>query len=337
MPGFVGGVVELGCVSSGRPQWSADGFPRFKTKTRAVKKFSFTTGTIRVDPDRHHITLPRLGTIKTHESTRKLARRVQTGTARILKATVRFEQGRWWVSFSCIVVRETGRPPHVKPGAAVVGVDAGVKDLLVVADPARNELARHRAPRELKQTHQKLRALQRKAARQVGPWDQTTRTRRDPSRGWVHTQHEIGRTHARVAHLRADRTHKLTTRLSQSHDLIGAETLAVKNMMTAGGSRKRGLNRALSDASLGALFRQLDYKTSWYGSQIVKADGGFPALNCARNGCGESQAAPGRADLRMRQLRAGHRPGPQRSGQPGALRATTSGPEYRGRHGRSRP
>ena len=265
------------------------GFPRFKTKTRAVKKFSFTTGTIRVDPDRHHITLPRLGTIKTHESTRKLARRVQTGTARILKATVRFEQGRWWVSFTCVVVRETGRPPHVKPGAAVVGVDAGVKDLLVVADPARNELARHRAPRELKQTHQKLRALQRKAARQVGPWDQTTRTRRDPSRGWVHTQHEIGRTHARVAHLRADRTHKLTTRLSQSHDLIGAETLAVKNMMTAGGSRKRGLNRALSDAGIGALFRQLDYKTSWYGSQIVKADRWFPSSKLC-SGCGVVKA-----------------------------------------------
>ena len=258
------------------------GFPRFKSKARAAKAFSFTTGAIRLEDDRAHITLPRLGAIKAHESTRKLARWIDAGTARILKTTVQFQRGRWLVSFSCIVQRDSGRPAHVKPGAAVVGVDAGVKDLLVAADPAANELARHRAPRELKQTLRKLRALQRKAARQVGPWDQTTRTRRDPSHGWVHTQHEIGRTHARVAHLRADRTHKLTTRLSRSHDLIGAETLAVKNMMTAGGSRKRGLNRALSDAGLGALFRQLDYKTSWYGSQIVKADGGFPALNCAR-------------------------------------------------------
>ena len=58
---------------------------------------------MRVDPDRKHVTLPRLGTIKTHESTRKLARRVEAGTARILKATVRFERGRWLVSFGCIV------------------------------------------------------------------------------------------------------------------------------------------------------------------------------------------------------------------------------------------
>jgi putative transposase len=82
------------------------GFPRFKTKTGAVKKFSFTTGAIRVEPDRHHITLPRLGAIRTHESTRKLARRLTVGTARILKATVRFERGRWLVSLTCLVARD---------------------------------------------------------------------------------------------------------------------------------------------------------------------------------------------------------------------------------------
>ena len=98
----------------------------------------------------------------------------------------------------------------MKPGAAVVGIDAGVKDLLVVAGPAGNEVERHRAPRALKQAHRKLRALQRKAARQVGPWDETTRREQDPSKGWQRTRREIGRAHARVANLRIDRLHKLT-------------------------------------------------------------------------------------------------------------------------------
>jgi putative transposase len=261
------------------------GFPRFKTKSRAVLKFSFTTGTIRIEPDRAHVTLPRLGTIKTHETTRKLARRVEAGTARILKATVGFQRGRWLVSFTCIVQRHTGRPAHVKPQAAVVGIDAGVKDLLVVADPCGNELRRDSAPRELKQAQRKLRALQRKAARQVGPWDEITRTKRTQSQGWRRTQHAIGRAHARVANLRRDRIHKLTTQLSQSHQVIGAETLAVKNMMAAGGSRKRGLNRSLADAGLGELFRQLDYKTGWYGSRVIKADRWFPSSKLC-SGCG---------------------------------------------------
>src|SRR5258705_1496817 len=55
--------------------------PRFKSRRRAGPSCRFTTGTIRVQPDRHHVTLPRLGSIKTHESTRKLARRVEAGTA----------------------------------------------------------------------------------------------------------------------------------------------------------------------------------------------------------------------------------------------------------------
>ena len=233
-----------------------------------------------MEPDRKHVTLPRLGTIKTHESTRKLARRIHAGTARILKATVRFERGRWLVSLGCLVARESGRPAHVKPGVGVVGIDAGVKDLLVVADPDGIELARYRAPRELKQAQRKLRALHRKAARQVGRWDETTRRKQDPSRGWQRTRREIGRAHARVANLRIDRLHKLTTRLSQTHDVIGGETLAIKNMMAAGGSRKRGLNRSLADAALGKLFRQLHHKAAGTAHGSSRPTDGFPAPNC---------------------------------------------------------
>ncbi len=265
------------------------GFPRFKSKHGAAKKFSFTTGAVRVEPDRKHVTLPRLGAIKTHENTRKLARRIEAGTARILKATVRFERGRWLVSLGCLVARESGRPAHVKPGVGVVGIDAGVKDLIVVADPDGIELERFRAPRELKQAQRKLRALHRKAARQVGPWDETTTRKQEPSQGWARTRREIRRAHARVANLRADRLHKLTTGLSQTHAVIGGETLAIKNMMACGGSRKRGLNRSLADAGLGELFRQLDYKSRWYRSRLVKADRWFPSSKLC-SGCGVVKA-----------------------------------------------
>ena len=59
------------------------GFPRFKT-SRSARSVRFTTGAIRLEPDRHHATLPRLGTIRTHESTRRLARRIEARTARVL-------------------------------------------------------------------------------------------------------------------------------------------------------------------------------------------------------------------------------------------------------------
>ncbi|MGH3501491.1 MAG: helix-turn-helix domain-containing protein [Nocardioidaceae bacterium] len=39
------------------------GFPRFKSRSRSRASVRFTTGTIRVEPDRHHLTLPRVGRI----------------------------------------------------------------------------------------------------------------------------------------------------------------------------------------------------------------------------------------------------------------------------------
>jgi putative transposase len=56
------------------------------------------------------VTLPRLGTLKLHESARKLARRVQAGTARVMSATVRREAGRWFVAFTCQVERAAQAP-----------------------------------------------------------------------------------------------------------------------------------------------------------------------------------------------------------------------------------
>jgi putative transposase len=286
---------------TGERQGPKMGFPRFKQKGRAAKSFTFTTGAIRVEPSRHHVTLPVLGTIHTHESTRKLGRRIESGSAQIVKATVRFQRRRWLVSFTCAVRRADGHSTAGAREGAAVGIDAGVKDLLVVASPDGTAIARHTAPRELKQVLRKLRALQRKAARQRGPWNASAQHKQDASRGWESTQTQIARAHARVANLRADRIHKLTTSLAKTHRVIGAETLAVKNMMRRpkpkpdpdnpgaflpnGATAKSGLNRALADAGLGELFRQLDYKTRWYGSHLVKADRWFPSSKMC-SGCG---------------------------------------------------
>ena len=76
-------------MRSGRPV----GFPRFKT-ARAGRSVRFTTGAIRVEADRHHVTLPRVGSLRTHESTRKLARRLELATARVLSATVTQDRRR---------------------------------------------------------------------------------------------------------------------------------------------------------------------------------------------------------------------------------------------------
>ena len=255
------------------------GFPRFKT-ARAGRSVRFTTGTIRVETDRHHVTLPRVGTLHTHESTLKLARRVEAGSARILSATVTQDSaGRWHCSFQTLVSGKT-RPAHaLRSQHPVVGVDVGVKadSLLVLATPGGTELSRIPAPKSLTAAQTRLRALQRRAARQHGPYDPASKTKQQPSKRWRRTQARIDRTHAHAAAVRRDALHKATTALAQQHQVVVVETLNCAGMRTRGGARKRGLNRSLADAALAEIRRMLGYKTRWYGSQLVEADKFYPS------------------------------------------------------------
>ena len=85
-------------------------FPRFKGK-RAGLSCRFTTGAFGLaEGDRRHVKLPRIGVVRTHESTRKLARRVERGTARIRSATLTHRGGRWFVSFSVQIPAPTPHP-----------------------------------------------------------------------------------------------------------------------------------------------------------------------------------------------------------------------------------
>src|SRR5260221_1804715 len=114
---------------------------------------------------------PRIVRIHTMKQTMALLGRVAAGTARVLAATVSFDGRRWYCSFTVETSREPARPAHAGADRAhpVVGVDAGVRDLLVVAAPDGAEIARVRAPRSLASAHARLRALQRRAARQDAP------------------------------------------------------------------------------------------------------------------------------------------------------------------------
>ncbi|NLE79431.1 MAG: IS200/IS605 family element transposase accessory protein TnpB [Rhodococcus sp.] len=287
LDGLARGLDAWNTSRTGERAGKAVGFPRFKT-ARARRSVRFTTGTLRVEPDRHHVSLPRLGMIRTHESTRKLARRIESGTARILSATVSQDSsGRWQCAFRTLVAAKT-RPAHARRSEhPVVGVDVGVKadSLLVVATPDGTEVQRVHAPKSLSAAQARLRVSQRKAARQHGPYDPATKSKRQPSKRWRRTQARIGRTHARAAAVRRDVVHKATTTLAQQHRVVVVETLNASGMRSAGGAYKRGLNRALADAALAEVRRMLTYKTGWYGSAVVAADRFYPSSKTC-SGCG---------------------------------------------------
>jgi putative transposase len=221
----------------------------------------FTTGAIRVDADRRSVRLPRLGRIRTHESTRKLARRLEAGTARILSATVRREAGRWFCSFT-VEVRRAARAPR-RPAEAV-GVDLGVSNLAVLSSGVIVP-----NPRHLDAALRKLGSAARAVSRRAGPG---RRAGAPPSKRWERARARLACLHARVANLRRDGLHKLTTGLARGYGTVVVEDLNVAGMLT-----NRRLARRVADAGFGEIRRQLAYKTAWNGGALVVADRWFPS------------------------------------------------------------
>jgi putative transposase len=237
------------------------GFPRRKKKRRARVACRFTTGAIRVLPDRKHVQLPRIGVVKTHESTRKLARRLEQGTARTLAATISRRADRWFVSFTVEVERAI---PTGNSKQSVVGVDVGVRYLAVLSNGAVIP-----NPRALEGSLRKLRRLNRELAR-----------RKSGSRRRNRTRLRLARIHARAGNLRRDGLHKLTTSLATQHG-----TVVVENLHVAGLLRNRRLARAIADTGMAELRRLLGYKATWYGCRLVVADRFYPSSKTC-SGCG---------------------------------------------------
>jgi putative transposase len=232
------------------------GFPRFKKRGRCKDSFRFSGGAIRCAGTT--VTLPRLGTVRTHESTRKLARRLENGTARILSATVSRTAQRWFVSFSVQVLRDIP-PAHARPGTAI-GVDLGVKTLLTGVDDA-GKIVSVPGPKALAASLRALRRAGRAHSRTV-----------KGSAGRRKAAARLARIHARVANVRADALHQATTDLARRYATVVAEDLNVTGMLA-----NRRLARAVADAGFGTARRMLAYKTAWGGGQLLLADRWYPS------------------------------------------------------------
>ncbi|TDD43036.1 IS607 family element RNA-guided endonuclease TnpB [Saccharopolyspora elongata] len=249
------------------------GFPRFKGRREGLS-CRFTTGSFGlIETDRRHVKLPRIGVVRTHESTRKLARHVERGTGRISSATVSYRSGRWFVSFSVEI--ERADPVPVRP-EAVVGVDLGIKSLAVLST---GEVIAN--PRHPEVAQRELRRLQRQAARRTSP---DRRAGREPSNRWRKTQARIAKLHARVASARRDGLHKLSTRLVRSCGVIVLEDLNVSGMI-----KNRRLARHVADVGMAELRRQIEYKASWSGVCVHIADRWYPSSKTCSD-CGVVKA-----------------------------------------------
>jgi putative transposase len=78
--------------------------------------------------------------------------------------------------------------------------------------------------------------------------------------------------HTGIANARKNLIHETTTMLAKNYDVIVVEDLNVAGMV-----KNHSLAKHIEDAAWAEFGRQLEYKTKWYGSTLVRVNRFYPS------------------------------------------------------------
>lgn len=224
--------------------------PQFKKKGSSKDSFFVANDKLRIDGQ--CVVLPKIGRVRLAESLRFVGK--------IMSATVSRTADRWFISIQVDVSEHRKQ----RSGNIIVGVDLGVKTAATLSTGEKVT-----SPKPLKFSLKKLARIQRKFSRQ-----------KKGSKNRGKTKLKISRLHAKIANIRKDFLHKLTTRLSRENQTIVIEDLNVQGMMA-----NRKLSCAISDIGFYEFRRQLEYKSEIYETKIVIADRWYPSSKtCSKCG-----------------------------------------------------
>lgn len=230
------------------------GYPKFKSKRNHKKSYStnFTNNNIKVLFKNNRIKLPKLKWTKV-----KIHREF---IGKIKSATVsQVPSGKYFVS----ILVETELIP-MKQNNNSVGIDLGIKDLLITSDGEKFDNIH-----TTKKYEDKLAKEQRKLSRKI-----------KGSKNWNKQRIKVARIHERIRNTRIDNLHKISHKLISENQVIVSEDLAVSNMV-----KNHNLAKAILDCGWYELTRQLTYKAEWNDRIYIKIGRYVPSSQIC-NVCG---------------------------------------------------
>ena len=256
--------------------------PVFKKKGRA-DGIRFPQG-FKIEGRR--IFLPKIGWMGFHKSC--------DIEGKIKNVTVTTKGGKWYASIQVEQTLDIGK----HPSASEIGMDAGIACFAAFSDGTKvegvNSFRRH---------EDVLAREQRKLSR-----------KKKGSNNWKKQKRKISRLHLKIADVRSDFLHKLSTEICKNHARVYVEGLNIKGMSSSArgtieepGSNikaKSGLNKSILDQGWYEFKRRLEYKLSWQGGNLVEVDYRGTSQTCSCCGYRAKENRPSQAVFKC--LACGH-------------------------------
>jgi putative transposase len=232
--------------------------PKFKKKGH--KDSFYLEGSIHLKGNR--IKLPKFGWVNCSE-------KLPHGVA-VQNVTVSRHADHWFVSFKIPHSKSVQLPEN----QTIIGVDLGIKTLATLSN---GQTIAHKRPYKCQK--RKLRLAQRQASKKYVRGKSAS----DQSKNYQKAQAKVAKIHYKIACIRKDALHQVTTHLAQNHREVVIEDLNVKGM-----SRNHKLASAIFDGGFYEFRRQLTYKCDWYGSKLTVVDRFYPSSKTC-SGCSKVQ------------------------------------------------
>ena len=250
---------------------SGFGFPKFKKrgleesfrfpdpKQFQIKKVSKKKGVVK---------LPKIGEVKFRWS--------QDILGKIKNATIKKETDGWYISFCA--EKELEIKPNESPS---IGIDRGISQTLALSDESGYLRQDLELPKSCGKLRDRIKVLQKRL-----------RLKKKCSKSWYSLQNEIRKLHTKIARIRRDFLHKISTKLAKNHGLVTLEDLKIKNMSkSAKGDAeehgrnvkaKAGLNREILFQGWGIFAEMLKYKCQWNGSEFELVNPRMTSRRCSQ-------------------------------------------------------
>ena len=250
------------------------GYPQFKKKN-GYNSIRFPQG-INLDEKNQRIFLPKTGFVRYRKS------RDIEGT--IKNVTVSYFCGEWYVSIQTqreIEVPEIDLKTMLETEADnALGIDMGAVRLCTFSDGSYEEAL-------------KTQALTRLDAK-IATFQKQLKNKKKGSNRRLRLIKRISRLHQKKANIRYDIHQKLSTQICNSHAIVVAEELKIKNMTkSAKGSllnpgknvkAKSGLNRSILSEGWGQFFKMLEYKQKKRGHIFLQINPRNTSRTCPKCG-----------------------------------------------------
>ena len=234
------------------------GYPSFKSKfskqsyrTNCIissyknKKYS----NIRIDLKEKMIKIPKLGLVKIRGY-----RNLDKLTDRIINITVEKEKtNKYYVS---VITESKDEIKEKVTPTSIVGIDLGIKDLVVTSDGEK-----YPNPKEINKREKRLKRMQRKLSRQV-----------KGSNNYNKTKEKIARIHSKIKNSRKHNIINIVNKIVKEHDIIVSEKLNIKKM-----SSNHKLAKNILDASFNKICELIKWKAKVLGKYYYQVDTYYPS------------------------------------------------------------